>query len=195
MDFFVNMHNGTDNHYMVNESDRAAEGVNWPATMAQLAAKHCPTGPRGHRLEINSHGWPAQILLQPHVTFRNLPLFASLVRRLVKPGSAIEVLACWVAAFPAGAVGDELSASRPSVAPPGAAARSLVFRSTEPTPPPLSLSGAQVRLLAVQAIATHEELLFPKNYLGGRMLYEERSPRASECGCLPRGSGAPRLGA
>lgn len=171
MDFFVNMHNGIHNHYSVNDSPYAAEGVNWPTTMAELAAKHCPKGPTGHRLEINSHGWPAQILLQPYVNFQNLHQFTTLVRRLIKPGGAIEILSCWVAAFPADDVADALLASRPSAPPPSRAAapaRGLVFHATEPTPPKLTLSGPQVRLLAMRAIASHQELIFPTHFTGGR---------------------------
>ncbi len=173
MDFFVNMHNGIHNHYMVNESEFAAEGVNWPVTMAKLADKHCPKGPLGGRLEINSHGWPAQILLQPNVTLRNLEQFAAAVRRLIKPGSAIEILACWIAAFPANAVEDELAATHrhppaPVLPRPAATSRGLVLAVKPPPPPKPALTGAQIRLLALHAIATGKELLFSSSYTGTR---------------------------
>jgi len=161
MNFFVNMHDGLANHYMVDQSEFAAEGVNWPVTMARLAARHCPDGPIGYRLEINSHGLPAEIRLQPHVRFGNLGQFAVAVQRLLKPGSAIEILACKVAAFPTGA--------------------------NSPPSKPL-LSGSEIRLLALQAISTkREKLLNPHTgkytYLNGPLFC---SRLANRTGCTVR---------
>jgi hypothetical protein len=99
VEFFVNMHDGIHNHYTVNESPFAAEGVNWPATMDALGDKYCRQRPTAYRLEINSHGEPATICLQPKVGFQNLPQFAQAARRLVRPNGFIEILSCWVASF------------------------------------------------------------------------------------------------
>lgn len=95
MDFFINMTNGIASHFSSTDHPNAVSGVDWPRTLAALAARQNGRPLPGH-LEINCHGDYGRLMLQPAVDMSNVSRFAGLIRRLMT-GGLIEILACYVA--------------------------------------------------------------------------------------------------
>ncbi len=54
---------------------------------------------RGESLEIDCHGIPGALLLQPEVNTNSLPAFAAAARELLQPYGTVEFLACKVASY------------------------------------------------------------------------------------------------
>lgn len=70
----------------------------WTKALAKLAPRQSSALFTG--AELHCHGREAEILLGPTIDFSNVNMFGSMIGRVLKPGSLIEVLACRVAAFP-----------------------------------------------------------------------------------------------
>lgn len=162
------MHDGISVHFSVGESKYAAEGVNWPMTMASLAEKYCRNGPSGDMLEINSHGHAGTICLMPFVGFKQLDQFAILVRKLIKPGGGIEVLSCVVAAFNTDGLKNYLN---PILLPDHISAanqykadrRQIVQSQEQGTEIKTNLDGKQIISVVTDAINSNREFLIPQN--------------------------------
>ena len=68
----------------------------WTDALPEMAQRYPH---RGESLEIDCHGKPGALLLQPEVNRTSLPTFAAAARELLRPYRTVEFLACKVAGY------------------------------------------------------------------------------------------------
>jgi hypothetical protein len=108
MDVYINRTDGINNPVGTNESKSSFTERNWTVGLGAFADKLMPKGAIGSHLEINCHGEPGKLKLLPDVTQENVTHFATLVRKLIRPGGFIEIMACLVARFPIDSIINQL---------------------------------------------------------------------------------------